>query len=123
MHRRSALFTLAAAALCAPGAQAATAPPRRGLALIMVERAGCPWCAAWRREILPGYGATPAGRRLPLSFVRLDGPWPDGLALGAAPRVTPTFVLLRDRVEIARVEGYAGAARFWPELQSLLPRA
>lgn len=123
MHRRLALATLAAAALTAPAALAAAAPARRGLALIMVERPGCPWCAAWRREILPAYGAHPAGRRLPLSFVSMDGPWPDGLALGAAPRVTPTFILLRDRAEIGRVEGYAGAAGFWPDIQSLLPRA
>ncbi|ARJ70812.1 hypothetical protein B0A89_08225 [Paracoccus contaminans] len=106
----------------APLAEAAPAAPRRGLALMMVERPGCPWCAAWRREILPSYAAQAAGRRLPLSFVSLDGPWPDGLALARAPRVTPTFLLLRGGIEIARIEGYAGPARFWPEIDSLLPR-
>lgn len=123
MDRRHALLTFAAAALSAPLAAAAPATPRRGLALMMVERPGCPWCAAWRREILPSYPAQAAARRLPLSFVPLDGPWPDGLALARAPRVTPTFLLLRGGVEIARIEGYAGPARFWPEIDSLLPRS
>ena len=94
-----------------------------GLALVMVDRAGCSFCAAWRREILPGYGAHATGRALPLAVVPIDGPWPDGLVLDRAPRITPSFLILRDRVEIARLEGYPGARYFWPALDGLIPAA
>ena len=58
------------------------------IALVMVDRAGCPYCTAWKREILPGYAAHPTGRSLPLALVPLDGPWPDGLALARAPAIS-----------------------------------
>lgn len=94
-----------------------------GLALVMVDRAGCSFCAAWRREILPGYAAHALGRALPLAVVPIDGPWPDGLVLDRAPQITPSFLILRDRVEIARLEGYPGAMYFWPALKGLIPAA
>lgn len=94
--------------------------PARGLALLMVDRPGCPYCLAWRHEILPGYADTPEGRAAPLAVVALDGPWPDGLALDRAPFLTPTFILLRDRAEIGRIEGYPGKRHFWPLVRRLL---
>ena len=42
--------------------------------LLMYRRAGCPWCAAWDREIGPVYPKTEIGRRLPVRFVDLDKP-------------------------------------------------
>lgn len=86
----------------------------------MVEAPGCSFCAAWKRDILPGYATHPTGRRLPLTLVPLNGPWPDGIALDRAPSITPTFVLLNDRIEIARIEGYPGARHFWPQVEALL---
>ena len=63
MHRRAVLTTLAlAAALPA----AAAAPALRGRALLMVEAPRCPFCAAFRREVLPGYASHPMGRAAPL---------------------------------------------------------
>lgn len=87
---------------------------------MMVEAPGCSFCAAWKRDILPGYATHPTGRRLPLTLVPLNGPWPDGIALDRAPSITPTFVLLNDRIEIARIEGYPGARHFWPQVEALL---
>jgi len=131
VQRRNFIGTLglsvAAAALggAASAATRATAGPdlpRHGRALVMVDRAGCPYCTAWKREILPGYAAHPTGRSLPLALVPLDGPWPDGLALARAPAITPTFLILQDRIEVARIEGYPGARHFWPEVEALLAR-
>ena len=115
---------LALAVSAVPVGSAARAPADgiapRGLALVMVDRAGCSFCDAWRREILPGYGAHAIGRALPLAVVPIDGPWPDGLGLDRAPQITPSFLILRDRVEIARLEGYPGARHFWAALDDLI---
>lgn len=119
MHRRAAL-TLIAAAAALP---AAASPALRGFALLMVETPRCPFCAAFRREVLPGYAATPQGRTAPLTPVPLDGPWPDGVALASAPYATPTFILLRDRMEVGRFQGYESPEWFWRELGALLAAA
>lgn len=128
--RRSVLRTAAgaaAAALVMPGALLA-APiaaeridwVRAPLRLMMVAARGCPDCAAWRREIGPGYAGSLAGRQAPLMLVDIDGPWPDGLVLGTRPRLTPSFVLLHRGAEVARLEGYAGPSRFQADLGDLL---
>lgn len=104
-----------------PGARGPRVTPvGGGLALLMVDRPGCPWCAAFRREIMPGWNADPRGRALPLHVVQIDGPWPDGLVIGARPALTPTFILLRDRHEVARLSGYPGKRYFWSEIGALL---
>ena len=36
-------------------------------------------------------------------------------------RYTPTFVLVEDGQERARIEGYPGEFFFWPRLENLLP--
>lgn len=93
------------------------------LRLLMVEKRGCVYCAAWDRQVGPGYADSRAGRRAPLLRVDIDGPWPDGLALASRPFVTPTFVLLREGIEIGRIQGYPGAGAFHPQVEALLARA
>ena len=116
MRRRAVLTTLALAAAL----PALAAPAPRGRALMMVEGPRCPFCAAFRREVLPGYAARPEGRAAPLVFVPIDGPWPDGLALARAPQASPTFILLENRVELGRFEGYDTPEGFWRALGGLL---
>lgn len=99
---------------------AAEVPVDQGVRLLMVEREGCIYCRKWRHDVLPGYALTGEGRAAPLATVPLDGPWPDGLALARRPFVTPTFVLLRDGRELARIEGYVGEDAFWPRLRDML---
>ena len=88
--------------------------------LLMVEDQGCPFCRQFRAEILPGYARNPQGRAAPLTRVDIDGPWPNGLALDRRPQVTPTFILLDDGREVARIEGYPGRDGFWPMLGDML---
>lgn len=128
--RRPLPLVLAAGLLAVPlaagpvPAHAAQAQPvSHGLRLVMVDLEGCGFCAAFRREVMPGYADRPEGRAAPLAVVQIDGPWPDGIALAGRPRVTPTFILLRDGIEQARVEGYAGPDRFWPDLRAMLATA
>ncbi|MFT4014632.1 MAG: SoxS protein [Paracoccus sp. (in: a-proteobacteria)] len=93
------------------------------LRLMMVRRKGCVYCAEWDREIGPIYARQAEGRAAPLFMVDVDGPYPDGLALDRMPWLTPSFILLRDGIEIARFEGYPGAGKFFPLLRDMLKQA
>lgn len=87
--------------------------------LLMLRRAGCPWCAAWDRAIGPVYEKTEIGRSLPLRMVDLDSAdLPPGLA--RAVRYTPSFILMADGHEIGRIEGYPGEDFFWGVLEKLV---
>lgn len=128
LHRRALLTLAALAAVLGPVRLAGAAPSaidwrQAPLRLLMVQKRGCAFCAAWDREIAPGYAASAEGRSAPLLRVDIDGPWPDGLALASRPFATPTFVLLQEGIEIGRIQGYPGAARFHPQLAAMLERA
>src|SRR5690242_19479189 len=88
--------------------------------LVMFRRAGCPYCAAFDREIAPAYPKTDIGKKLPLREVDIHSR--DKLVQLKTPiRYTPTFVLVEDGKELARIEGYPGEFFFWPRLENLLP--
>lgn len=103
---------LAGSGVAAPTAQAAE--------LIMLERPGCAWCARWNREIAPIYPLTEEGRRAPLRRVNVTEPWPDDLESIAGDRYTPTFIVVDNGREIARLRGYPGDNFFWPLLEEML---
>ncbi|GAB4372745.1 MAG: hypothetical protein Kow00114_34340 [Kiloniellaceae bacterium] len=105
---------LAAAALAAPAAAAAE--------LVMLERPGCGWCLRWHREIAPTYPKTAEGRQAPLRRVDVTEPWPADLAGIAGDRYTPTFIVVENGVEVARLRGYPGEDFFWPLLAEMLAR-
>jgi hypothetical protein len=109
-----------AAALLALGLAAGSAGA--GETLLMLERDGCLWCARWRAEVGDAYPKTAEGRRAPLRTVDLGEPWPEDLAGVRPEALTPTFILLRDGVEVGRLRGYAGEDFFWPMLADLLAR-
>lgn len=114
-HRRSAgwlavlLLTLASG-----GAQAAE--------LVMFERAGCPWCRNWDREIAPIYPKTPEGARAPLRRVSLDQPLGPAWKLDPPVFYSPTFVVMDDGREIGRITGYSNAESFWGLLSGIMRR-
>ena len=87
--------------------------------LVMVEEAGCPWCARWNAEIGPAYPNTEEGRRAPLRRVDLHA-LPGDVAFATPPRFTPTFVLVEGGRELGRIEGYPGDEFFWVLLTRLL---
>ena len=89
--------------------------------LVMFGRAGCPWCAAWDREIGPIYAKTEVGQRAPVRHVDLDRVGVK-LKLESPVRFTPTFVLVDGDREIGRIEGYPGEDFFWGRLERLMLR-
>jgi hypothetical protein len=86
--------------------------------LVMYRRAGCPWCAAWDREIAPVYSKTDIGRRLPVRLVALEGERPP-ISLVSPIIYSPTFVMVEDGRELGRIEGYPGQDFFWGLLERL----
>ena len=88
--------------------------------LVMYRRQGCPWCAAWDREIGPVYPKTDVGRSVPLRMVDLDQGDRAAVRLRSPIRYTPTFVLVDRGREVGRVEGYPGDAFFWGLLERLV---
>lgn len=96
-----------------------TAAPARAAELIMFYRDGCPYCAAWEREIGPVYDKTDISRRAPLRRVNLDRE-PADFVLRSRVIYTPTFVLADSGREVARIEGYPGHDFFWMLLERAL---
>ncbi|MBB4004069.1 hypothetical protein GGR03_003157 [Aurantimonas endophytica] len=96
--------------------------PAAAAELLMLERPGCVWCERFNAEIAPAYPATAAGRIAPLRRIDLTEPWPHDLTDVAKERVTPTFVLVEDGQEIARMRGYPGDAFFWGLLDDMLAK-
>ncbi len=105
------LLAFAAAPLWNPSASAAE--------LVMFRRDGCAWCEAFDREIGLIYPKTEIARRAPLRMAD----WRSGgasIALKSPILYTPTFVLIDNGREVARIEGYAGDHFFWGMVEALL---
>ncbi|MBM9594876.1 thioredoxin domain-containing protein [Roseitranquillus sediminis] len=98
----------------------ALAAPLAAAELVMVEEAGCVWCARWDAEIAPIYPQTEESRLAPLRRIPLHGPHPADIVFDAPLRVTPTFVLVDEGEEVARMEGYPGEDFFWGLLGRML---
>lgn len=88
--------------------------------LLMAEEPGCMWCARWHDEIGPIYAKTGEGTAAPLQRINLHDPLPSDIALERRISFTPTFVLLVDGTEKARIEGYPGEDFFWGLLGHIL---
>lgn len=93
--------------------------PAMAAELVMVEQRGCEWCARWNAEIAPAYPKTSEGRFAPLRRVDLRA-LPDDLKISRRVNFTPTFLIVQNGQEIARLEGYPGEDFFWPVLARLL---
>ena len=120
MFARSRAFaTLAATVL---GLAVLAAFPARAAELIMVEQEGCVYCEQWDAEILPIYAKTPESKVAPLRKMDLFDGFPGDVTFARAVNFTPTFVLVRDGVELARIEGYPGEDFFWGLLGMMLEK-
>jgi thioredoxin-related protein len=97
--------------------------PAAAAELVMFERDGCVWCARWDREVGQIYPKTPEGAAAPLRRVNLDRGSAAESGLKAPVRFTPTFVLLDNGREIARIIGYMGEDAFWGLLGKYLTTA
>lgn len=100
-------------------AEAHAALPQKGSALVMVEEAGCGYCARWLAEVGPGYPLSDEGKVAPLH--RRDRFDPEVRRFGRLI-YTPTFVLIHDGEERGRILGYPGADFFWSMIGELVAK-
>ena len=94
--------------------------PATAAELIMVEEQGCPYCITWKREIGPIYPKTAEGTFAPLRMVDIDDGVPADLTFARKVVYTPTFILIENDTEVARIEGYPGEDFFWGLLEMML---
>ena len=109
--------------VAALGAVLLATPAGAQTRLLMLEQAGCGWCAQWDAEVGEVYAKTDEGRRAPLLRHDIFKPLPGHISLERRAHYTPTFVLLVSGEEIGRIEGYPGEDFFYGLLQRLLERA
>lgn len=91
--------------------------------LLMAEEKGCPWCARWNAEVGDAYDKTAEGMAAPLLRFDIHGDLPEGVTLAKGVYFTPTFILVKDGTEVARMEGYPGEDFFWGLLNRMLEDA
>ena len=99
---------------------AATAIPE--FELIAFEVPGCIYCSVFRRDVLPSYASSAAGRTAPIRFLDLNDEASNRLHLTEPVRIVPTVVVMRGGAEVGRIVGYLGAENFYRVLDGLLPR-
>ena len=88
--------------------------------LVMFERAGCPYCERFDREIGPIYGLSGEGKIAPLRRVDIHQAIPSDLKFVAMEPLTPVFVLIDHDREIGRIRGYPGEDNFWGLLAGMI---
>ncbi|MDV4143765.1 MULTISPECIES: thioredoxin family protein [Shimia] len=93
--------------------------PAWAVELVIVEQKGCYTCRLWNEEIAPIYPKTEAGQFAPLRREDLRKA-PDDLRYARAINYTPTFLLIDEGREVARLEGYPGEDFFWWHIEKML---
>ena len=88
--------------------------------LVLVEQPGCAYCMAWDDQIAAAYPNTAEGAFAPLLRADLHVGPPDGVTYDRRVNFTPTFILVQNGEEVARMEGYVGEDFFWPLYSKLL---
>jgi hypothetical protein len=97
------------------------APPATSeFEIVVVEVNGCKYCPLFRQAVAPAYSATPRARQIPLRFLDITAEGADKMKLKSPITIVPTAVLLRNHVEIGRIEGFVGAEDFSRLVTSLL---
>jgi hypothetical protein len=90
--------------------------------LVMLEEDGCGWCQQWNKEIGGVYHKTAEGKLAPLRRVDMHSPLPADLKFLTKGGYTPTFILVDNGREIARLRGYPGEDFFWGLLGEMLKK-
>ena len=96
------------------------ASPALSAELLMVEQDGCYYCELWDSQIADIYPKTAEGAAAPLRRMDIHDDVPSDLIFARALYFTPTFVLVEDGQELARIEGYPGEDFFWGLLEVIL---
>ena len=85
----------------------------------MVDDDGCVWCARWEEEVGPAYPKSIEGQFAPLRKINIRD-ISDEIEVARRVNFTPTFLIVQEGRELARIEGYPGAHFFFPLVEKLL---
>ena len=83
----------------------------QAMELVVFESPSCGTCKIFKREVLPIYAGSPAGKIFPLWVAEMGGKV--SFRLSQPVTFTPTFVWVDNGVEVGRFSGYYGKAQFF----------
>ncbi|MEY8882428.1 hypothetical protein [Donghicola sp. XS_ASV15] len=94
--------------------------PAAAAELVMVEQVGCAYCELWHKQVGHIYPVAAVSDAAPLRTVQLSEIKDAGFEITRPVVFTPTFLLVDDGQELARLEGYAGEDFFWPLVEKMV---
>jgi thioredoxin-related protein len=88
--------------------------------LLVLEVEDCVYCYLFRRDVAPGYMASPRAKTVPIRFVDLNHASLDGFVLDRPVDAVPTVLVVKKGKEVGRVSGYVGPEPFYHAINRLL---
>ena len=101
----------------------APVPHFSNLQLVVLEAPGCTYCDIFRRDVLPSYEASQQAKDMPVRFIDVNDLTKTQIELQSQIDILPTFVIVKDNVEIGRIPGYMGPEDFFHSINYLLSSA
>lgn len=90
------------------------------LEVIAVEAPGCGYCNLFRRDVAPAYAASAAAKTAKLRFLDLNDKAIEAIRFAQPISLVPTVVVVKDGVEVARINGYVAPHSFYALIKSVL---
>ena len=81
----------------------------------------CAYCKAWENEIANIYPKTEFEDEFKLSFINFfSNVELEKYGISKTVKVTPTFIFVKDKTEVGRIEGYNGQELFWWQVDEII---
>ena len=81
----------------------------------------CAYCKAWENEIANIYLKTEFEDEFKLSFIDFFSNVDlEKYGISKMVKVTPTFIFVKDKIEVGRIEGYNGQELFWWQVDDVI---
>ena len=81
----------------------------------------CAYCKAWENEIANIYLKTEFEDEYKLSFIDFFSNVDlEKYGVSKIVKVTPTFIFVKDKIEVGRIEGYNGQELFWWQVDEIV---
>tara|TARA_Y100000589_G_C26910947_1_gene530287 strand:+ start:191 stop:457 length:267 start_codon:yes stop_codon:yes gene_type:complete len=82
----------------------------------------CIYCIVWEKQVGKVYNKTEISKKLPLQRFYVDQ-----IDLKMKSRIfntniTPTFVILKNKIEIGRISGYSNPEMFWWQIDEIIEK-
>ena len=81
----------------------------------------CAYCKAWENEIANIYLKTEFEDEFSLNFINVfSNVELENYGISKTVKVTPTFIFVREKMEVGRIEGYNGQELFWWQVDEII---